>query len=63
MEKRKAGRPPKPKGTAKTDTITVKLSAEDRVKVDSAVKTSGLGRSTWARKCLLYVAEQNISVT
>lgn len=63
MKKRKAGRPPKPRGTAKTDTITVKISAEDRAKVDDAVKASGLGRSTWARKCLLYVAEKNISVT
>lgn len=63
MKKRKAGRPPKPQGTARTDTITVKLSAEDREKVDAAVKASGLGRSTWARKSLLYVAEKNISVT
>jgi hypothetical protein len=63
MKKRKAGRPRKPSGTAKTDTITVKLSADDKAKVDKAVKVSGLGRSTWARKCLLYVAEKNISVT
>ena len=63
MKKRKAGRPKKPKGTAQTGTITVKLSEQDREAIDRAVAASGLGRSTWARKSLLYVAEKNISVT
>ena len=31
--------------------------------VNAAVMASGLGRSTWARKSLLYVAEKNIIVT
>lgn len=63
MSKQKVGRPPKPIGTAQTGTITVKLSALDKAKIDTAVTASKLGRSTWARKALLYIAEKNISVT
>ena len=63
MKTRKAGRPKKPDGTAQTGTITVKLSALDKEAIDRAVAASGLGRSTWARKSLLYVANRNIGVT
>jgi hypothetical protein len=63
MKKSKVGRPPKPSGTAQTGTITVKLSLQDKQIIDVAVASAKVGRSTWARKALLYVATNDIGVT
>jgi hypothetical protein len=55
--KRKVGRPPTPRREYKNPGISVRLSADERKDVDTAVRHSGLSQSDWARKHLLAAAK------
>lgn len=60
--KRKAGRPKKAKGETRVPGISVRLTAEERKTLDGAISNSGLSQSDWARKGLLYLANNRVSV-
>jgi hypothetical protein len=60
---KKAGRPKVPKDKARSPGISVRLTVDERKPIDSAVKSSGLTQSNWARKALIYVASNDISIT
>jgi uncharacterized protein (DUF1778 family) len=49
---RPVGRPKMPKGVAKAGAIQVRLSADDRKKVDNAAKASKQTVSEWIRSIL-----------
>jgi uncharacterized protein (DUF1778 family) len=50
------GRPRLPKGTARTGAFTVKVSDEERAKIDTAAERAGKRVTEWARETLLAVA-------
>jgi hypothetical protein len=54
--KKKMGRPPLPKGTAKGVLFAVKIAANEADKIQSAIKRSGLKKPEWARNALLSAA-------
>jgi hypothetical protein len=60
---RKAGRPKVPKDKAFVPGVSVRLTANDRKTIDTAIKESGISQSEWARKALIYVAERGIKMT
>lgn len=57
------GRPPKPKGDVRQPGISARFNESEMETISKAVKTSGLGRSDWARKSLLYIAINGIRIT
>jgi hypothetical protein len=59
---KKAGRPKVAKNKAKAPGISVRLSASERKIIDSAINQSGLTQSEWARKSLLYIAQNGLKV-
>lgn len=61
--KTKAGRPKVPKDKAKAPGISVRLTQDERQAIDSAIKTSGLSQSNWARKSLIHIATSGIRIT
>jgi hypothetical protein len=61
--KKKAGRPKKPVTESLVPGISVRLTAQERQVIDKAIEDSKLTQSDWARKSLLYVANQNICIT
>jgi len=60
---KKAGRPPVSKDKARSPGISIRLTPDERKPIDDAIKASGLTRSNWARKSLLYVATSGICIT
>jgi uncharacterized protein (DUF1778 family) len=58
--KKRAGRPKVPKNKAKSPGISVRLAPKEREVIDKAISASGLSQSDFARKSLLYVAENGI---
>lgn len=54
--KKKAGRPPKPKGEAKALVFCVRLSPDERALIDAAAERDGWPSSAWAREVLLAYA-------
>lgn len=59
----KVGRPKVPKSKAFVPGVSVRLTANDRKAIDVAIRQSGLSQSEWARKSLLYVAENGIRLS
>jgi hypothetical protein len=59
----KVGRPSVPKDEARAPGLSVRLTKAEVGKIDNAVNLSGLKRSDWARKALIYVAEHGIRIT
>jgi hypothetical protein len=58
---KKTGRPPLPKGTAKKEVFTVKLTGEDLKTIAQDIKDSGRGKPEWARERLLWgLQRQNV---
>ena len=47
------GRPPLPRGTARTEVFAMKLSAEERTALDEAAEKAGKPVTQWAREALL----------
>jgi hypothetical protein len=56
MTPRAAGRPPKKKGTAKTEVFSFKLSKQERKELEQAAGDEKV--TTWARGVLLREAER-----
>jgi hypothetical protein len=59
----KVGRPKKPEGQTLTPGISIRLHATERKAVDLAIQKSKMRQSDWARKALLYVAQNDIVLT
>jgi hypothetical protein len=55
--KSKMGRPKLPKGEVKDILIGAKFASDEAVRVETAVKRSGYGKSEWIRKALLAAAD------
>ncbi len=47
------GAPPKPKGEAKEETLTLRLTKDERRSADLAAKRVGLPVSEWARRAIV----------
>jgi hypothetical protein len=60
---KKAGRPAVPKDKQRTPALSVRLTAEEKKPIDEAIKSSGLGATVWARKCLQYIVSNGIRIT
>lgn len=52
MPKAKIGRPPKPKGEAKSEVLTLRLTATERKAAEAAAKKASLAVSEWARRVI-----------
>jgi hypothetical protein len=52
------GRPGLPKGTARTGSFTVKVSDDERAKIEAASARAGKPATTWAREILLAACSQ-----
>jgi len=57
MAAKKMGRPPKPKGEAKAEVLTVRLTKDERRAVDSASRAAGLAVSEWSRAALIRASK------
>jgi len=56
MPKTKMGRPPKPKGEAKNEILTLRLTSPEKKAVERAAKQLRLPVSEWARLSVLEAA-------
>jgi hypothetical protein len=54
--KTKMGRPVLPKGEAKGEVFSVRVSADAAGKIHQAIKKSGLSKPEWARNALIRAA-------
>ena len=52
VKPRRPGRPKLPKGDAKSSTVLVRLSAEDRKRIEAAARASSKTVSEWIRGAL-----------
>ena len=52
---KKMGRPPKPKGEVKDVTLTIRMTAAERRKLEAAAKREGVSAGEWARLALARV--------
>jgi hypothetical protein len=59
----KVGRPKTPVDKTRDPGISIRLTKDESKPIDDAVRISGLKRSDWARKSLLYVALNGIRIT
>jgi hypothetical protein len=50
---KKMGRPRKPKGEAKEETLTLRLTRAERRDADAAAVKAGLAISEWARRAVV----------
>ncbi len=55
---KKIGRPPKPKGEAKDEVLTLRLTTDERKRSELAAKSAGVPLSEWARAAIVFAAEQ-----
>jgi hypothetical protein len=60
--KKRVGRPNVPKNRFYSPGISLRLAPNERKAIDKAIAASGLSQSVWARKSLLYVAENGINL-
>jgi hypothetical protein len=58
MKKKSAGRPPFPKGKAKSNTLLIRLSGLERQEIDAIAKSKKEKSSAWARHILLATARK-----
>jgi hypothetical protein len=58
----KVGRPKLSKNKVYAPGISLRLVLSERKAIDKAIGASGLTQSDWARKALLYVAENGINL-
>jgi len=59
---KKVGRPRLSKSKVYAPGISLRLVQDERKSIDKAILASGLLQSDWARKALLYVAENGIKL-
>jgi hypothetical protein len=50
MAAKKMGRPPKPKCEVKSVTLTIRLTAAERKKIEASAKRDGVSVGEWARR-------------
>lgn len=55
MAAKKMGRPPKPKGEVKSVTLTIRLTAAERRKIEAAAKRDGVSVGEWARRAIVVL--------
>ncbi len=53
MAAKKMGRPPKPKGEARGEVLTLRLTPAERKAAEVAAKREGLPLSEWARAAIV----------
>ena len=63
MAAKKMGRPPKPRGEAKVETLTLRLTIAERKAAEHAAKKEGLPVSEWARIRLLTSLDLHALIT
>jgi hypothetical protein len=56
MEKRRLGRPPKPKGTTLPETLQIRLTGDDKSRFFAAAERAGMTFSEWMRDRLTKAA-------
>lgn len=56
MAAKKMGRPPKPKAERKAETLTLRLTKDERRSAESAADRDGLPVSEWARRAIVAAA-------
>jgi uncharacterized protein (DUF1778 family) len=56
----KAGRPKKPKGTAKEEYLELRLDAAEKQAFKDAAELSGMAMSVWVRERLRKVAKKEL---
>jgi uncharacterized protein (DUF1778 family) len=61
--KKRVGRPNVPKNRLYSPGISLRLAPNERKAIDKAIAASGLSQSDYARKALLYVAENGIRLS
>jgi hypothetical protein len=61
MAAKKMGRPPKPKGEAKEETLTLRLTGAERRSAELAAKKAGVGVSEWARGIVVRALERTLA--
>jgi hypothetical protein len=54
------GRPPSPPGTVKRVMFCLRLTREERARIDRAAEAKGLDPSAWARAALLDLAARQL---
>jgi len=59
----KVGRPSKHYDVSRHPGISIRLTLYEEGQLIPAVKRSGLSKSEWARKALLYVVQSGIRIT
>ena len=60
---KKAGRPKKAFNESRHPSISARLTRHEEGQILYAIKRSGLRKSDWIRKALLYVAVKGIRIT
>jgi hypothetical protein len=60
MQKKKMGRPPKPKDQAKGRLFAARFTPAEASEIDRAIAHSGLSKSNWTRKALTNAAKSDI---
>lgn len=53
MAAKKMGRPKKPRGEAKAEVLTLRLTKDERKAADAAAGRAGLPISEWARRAIV----------
>lgn len=56
MAAKKMGRPPKPRGEAKAEVLTLRLTKDERKATEAAAKRAGVPVSEWARRVIISAA-------
>jgi hypothetical protein len=59
MAAKKMGRPPKPKGEARGEILTLRLTAAERKAAEALARRERLAVSEWARRVLLAEIERD----
>jgi len=59
----KVGRPKTPQDWTRAPGPSIRLTADEKYQIYQAIHDSGLKKSDWCRKALLYVANHDIRLT
>lgn len=59
MAAKKMGRPPKPKAERKAETLTLRLTKDERRGAEAAADRAGLPVSEWARRAIVAASESS----
>ena len=62
-QKMRVGRPAMPKNEKRHPGVSFRLTIDESKAFEAAIKEAGLGKSDYAKKCLLYVLKRGIRIT